>query len=260
METESSQQRRKFYAQFLKPHERRQSASWMFQVVARRKYFPELQKSSMQSFRETLNAETMTETRFLNLLDLMEYKAKLWVDNKTGRTMPPEACVYYMTANALDEKKAFFMHYENMSKQVREMAINSGSNRNDNKGDTISNVPSVISDYKSCLEKSPYREFVKLDVDTKDPKFLKELVSILKENNIEVEHTVETRGGYHVLIRCGKDLRQLYKLHNSVVKEFGKEDAWFTIEPPNTSPRLAVPGMYQSNFLPQLVDEIKFDG
>jgi hypothetical protein len=50
---------------------------------------------------------------------------------------------------------------------------------------------------------------------------------------------------------------QLYKLHTKVVKELGKEDAWFTKEPSSTSPRLAVPGMHDSIFLPQLVDEIK---
>ena len=236
--------KRNFYQQFLKQHEGRKQACWTFQMIARRKYYPELPRGNVQLLRELLRAETMTETRFLNLLDLLEYKAKLY--NMTGEGMPPKACVCYMSANALDEKKAYFMHYENMLQQVKDMAVN-GS---DEMG--VADVSSVMTDYKSCLEKSPFREYVKLDVDTKDYTFLKELMSVLKENDIDTEYTVETHGGYHVLIGCGTDLTHLYELQKKVVAEFGKKDAWFTIEPPKKSPRLAVPGMYQSNFLPEL--------
>jgi hypothetical protein len=39
--------------------------------------------------RDSLDAETMTETHFMNLLD-----AKIGLDNKIGNIMSPEACVY----------------------------------------------------------------------------------------------------------------------------------------------------------------------
>mmetsp|Transcript_24602 Transcript_24602/g.45923 ORF Transcript_24602/g.45923 Transcript_24602/m.45923 type:complete len:279 (-) Transcript_24602:1281-2117(-) len=235
-----------FYRKFLKRHEGRRHSSWMFNMMARRKYYAPLAQASIVLCRESLKAEGMTEQKFLNLLELLEYKASQWTDFKTGKRLPREACVCYMTANILDEKMAFFLHFEEMSRQVKDLGMGCDSL------DNSKAVSSVTRRYKSCLEKSSIRDYVKLDVDTKDPICLSQLSSTLHENGIEVAFTVETRGGAHVLIPCGQDLKHLYELEKRVTTELGKQGTWLTIEAPKLSPRLAVPGMYQSEFLPQL--------
>lgn len=236
------QHRCDFYDRFLRPHEGRPNTCWTIMMLARRKYWPGLRQREAVLCRDVLRAPHMTQRRFLQLLELVEFKARAWIDFETGEGVPRNACVCYISANALDEKKAYFAHFDDLCRTVKNMAMNHQE----------TTLPSVLSGYKNCLEKSSFRDYVKLDVDTKDPKLLAVLADVLASNHIQVEVDVETRGGCHLLVACGQDLKALYALCEKVLAELGQQDTWLTMEPPKLAAKLAVPGMGQSEFTPRL--------
>ena len=231
-----------FYNRFLHPREGCQDTSWTIMMLARRKYFPALRQRETVLCREVLRAKHMTQSRFLKVLELVEFKASAWIDYETGEGVPRRACVCYISANALNEKKAYFAHFEAMCRTVKNMSMNNHEMP----------LPSVLSGYKSCLEQNSFREYIKLDVDTKDPKYLTVLADVLVSQDIKIAFEVETRGGCHLLLACGPDMKALYKLHKKVRAEFGQQDAWLTIEPPKTPAKLVVPGTWQADFMPCL--------
>lgn len=230
--------RSQFYHTYLRPHEGRRHSARMIISIARRKYFPSLSQSQVIDSREILNEESMTEGKFMNLLKRIELKLTLAVDRKTFQPIPPEAWVIYMTANALDEKKAYFSHLEGMNQRVKEMCM-SGNN-----------APlRPISDYKSCLHNSTFREVIKLDVDTKEEQHLDQLKETLRSSSIKVSYALESRGGYHVLVPCKQQLKNLWLLGKELTKTLGVKDTWLTVETINGSPQLAIPGTTQGAWL-----------
>jgi hypothetical protein len=227
----------------------------MLNITARRKYDQTVTQPGQVLVREVLRAKDMTEDKFLQRLELLEFKASQWRDRKTGQPAPRKSWVYYMTANQLDEVDALFAFRKDLDERVTALAMASMKGNDPHKGSNHNKVfSSPESMYKTCLEKSPQRTYVKLDVDTKDPNHLVQIDETLKEAGVTVTYTIQTRGGYHVLFPCGKNLKKLKDLETKVLREHGKQAAWFTFETPSTSPRLAVPGTFQSEHVPTMVE------
>ena len=241
--------RRDFYKRMLKPREGEPDTYWIIMTQARRKYFPELTQSNACIGREVLHAENLTEDKFIAKLELVEFRAARARERKTNKSIPREAIVLYISANTCDGTKAFFVQFQEMTRQIQQMAQSSvKSNANGiPQGERAGSTTNMIGSYKTCLAKSSRKEYIKLDVDTKDKDAIAQLQSLLRDNSIMVRHAFETRGGYHVLIPCtGQDLRHLYDFSRSLGTELGKQNTWLTIENASGGPFLAIPGTYQS--------------
>ena len=105
----------------------------------------------------------------------------------------------------------------------------------------------MMSVYKSCLHKSPVDKFLKLDVDTKEEEKIVSLRGFLKESFIPIHMVIESRGGYHVVIRksvIGVKHKNLYDFCT-----FNK--SWISIE---KSPLVVIPGTYQGGFLAKFAE------
>jgi hypothetical protein len=253
-------ERREFYRKFLQTHQGESDTAWTINVLARRKYDPTFPYQNAVLAREIMRAEIMSEQEFLDKLDLVDFKARQWKDRKTGKGPPDRiAWVFYMSANPLDERKAYFATKYTLDQNVTDMAVgSSGSGRSNGGSSGFKSFSSIPSLYRSSLEKNPYRKYIKLDVDTKDPKHLLELKQVLHATGTDITLAVETRGGYHVLLPVGANLKQLYDLRNKIVQASSKSDAWLTVEPPGDSPRVVIPGTYQSDFTPSLMENHYF--
>ena len=226
-----------FYHTYLKRHEGQVNVAFMFIVMARKKYYPTMDKKGGAKLlgRRILRAEHLSEKTFLKALSLLRLEASIAVD-KNDRSIPPEACVYYVSANLLDERQAVYSHLQSLVDFTKRVALSSES-------ETSLTVPHISDDFMSCLAKSARRDYLKLDVDTKDTEKLDELRMLMNQHNIDVTYTVETRGGYHVLLAVGQNMAPLINLSKKVTSELGgAQYSWLTVESPSKNPLLAVPG------------------
>tara|TARA_R100001163_G_C5039260_1_gene177756 strand:- start:399 stop:1148 length:750 start_codon:yes stop_codon:yes gene_type:complete len=225
-----------FYNSYLKPYEGRLHHTFIIMPFARRKYYSELTMITFNRCRELLSCKDMNLKKFLDLIDKVNFVIKSSIDPKTGKKIPRKAWVFYITANPLNDRQALFMHQESINRAIKEMVLGS------------TNIPfKAISNYKTSLHKSPYREVVKLDIDTKDPKLIQSLKSLFIENNIKIRYAVESRAGYHVLVPCGQDMKNLYLFAKKIKEEAKGSDPWLTIEGVSQSPHVVIPGICQSD-------------
>ena len=243
---------KEFYGAYLHPYEGQANVAFMLMIMARKKYYPTMAiKGGMKLLgRRTLRADKMSEKSFLKALSLLRLEASIAVD-KNDKPIPPEACVYYVSANKLDEKQAVYSHLQNLVDYTKRVALSLPESETT----TLTTLPHISDDYMSCLAKSARRDYVKLDVDTKDPEKLDVLRTLMNEHSIRAKYTAETRGGYHVLLAVGQNLGPLFNLSKKVTSELGgAQYSWLTVESPSKNPLLAVPGTTQGGFLVRPAD------
>ncbi|KAL3906623.1 MAG: hypothetical protein SGARI_003922 [Bacillariaceae sp.] len=175
------EERKKFYDAVLRQHEGKEGMAWVISIICRKKYDPTLTTGSSSALaREILRARDMTKEKFLQRIDLAEFKAAQWRDAKTGEPAPRKAWVCYISANALDTTNAFFAYKKELDQHVTDIATAAVNGRDVNNGRNHAKpMEYPESLYRSCLEKSPRRDYFKLDVDTKDAKLLAELAKII---------------------------------------------------------------------------------
>jgi hypothetical protein len=236
---------REFYRQHIGKYQNQNYYSFIIVPIARRKYWS-LLSTSQENMGTKIFSSQKDEDRFVNELQLYEVKCGLYKDKK-DQIIPTEALAFYITANPMNEMKAFFAMQREVSEKLEIMlTFDKGQNKKE---------PNMISLYKKCLHKSDENFFNKLDVDTKDPEKIETLKIFLRDAMIRPELVIETRGGYHILLNKssikGVKNEKLYRFIEKANNNLGIEDKWIAIE---KNPLLIIPGTYQGGFLARIVN------
>lgn len=236
---------REFYRLHILPYKEIPYTNFIIIPIARRKYWTPL-ATSQENMSTKIFSPSDGEDRFVNELKRYEVRCGLYVDSK-GQMIPSEAMAFYLTVNTMNELKAYFLMQQEVSKKLEILLLSKGDRgeKNEDKGNKLGHISSI---FKSCLHKSDNKEFLKLDVDTKDADKIESLKTFLKEHSIEPHLVVETRGGYHVLLKksmIGKHHEKLFRY----VNETSEKGSWITIE---KNALVAIPGTFQGGFLVKL--------
>jgi hypothetical protein len=222
----------KFFKLFFK--DALEGYSVMLLPVARRKYWTPLSTSTINLSKQIISMNIPSE-RFVAYLRKYEVLDGLHKDKTTS--IPSEALAYYLTSNPLSEKRAFCLLQKEMIDRMQQMLL-SPTQSFDLRADKM---------YDSCLHRSADKTFMKLDVDTK----VVEQISVLKEffrvNEIKPFIVVESRGGYHILLKRS-ELGELHKAIHSFVE---KNNTWISVEKDGL---IIIPGTYQGGFPTRIVD------
>lgn len=237
---------REFYRQHIGKYQNQNYYSFIIIPIARRKYWS-LLSTSQENMGTKIFSSQKDEDRFVNELRLYEVKCGLYKDKK-DQIIPSEALAFYITANPMNEMKAFFAMQREVSEKLEIMLTTDKGQNSDKK------EPNMISLYKKCLHKCDENFYKKLDVDTKDPEKIESLKIFLRDAMIKPELVIETRGGYHVLLNKStthKNNEKLYRFIEKANSILGIEDKWIAIE---RNPLLIIPGTYQGGFLARIVN------
>lgn len=244
---------RRFYEECLKQYENERYLVFVIFIMTRRKYWKPLSKSQIKLDRKVFRCQTGDVEKFVRTLRKYEIVQGLYVDTN-DQPIPNEAIVTYMTCNPLDELNATFKLQQEIAEKMKIMVFSRKEE----------SLPPLNFDsiFKNCLHATPVKRFVKLDIDTKDPELLRELQAFLKslpDCQESIAYTVETKNGYHCMLRVGKNLGALYEYNRKIAqsKKNKNDDPWFSIE--KGSPQVAIPGTNQSGFVPRLVDFLNLE-
>ena len=155
--------------------------------------------------------------------------------------IPSDWMVVYVTAFPLDEEDAAD------ALVTKVLAVRQDQRRAQVNNKQYEGMTKLVSKVHTLLHQHPSRQhkWLKLDVDTKDPRHLVELYKALQ--GATIVQAVETRGGYHVILERGSWCRDLYAMASRVNKGVALQDQWITIEN-NPGPMVAVPGTSQGGF------------
>lgn len=185
---------------------------------------------------------------FVRQLERLEIltRAGYFKDQKSGQVFEAEWMVLYITVFPLDEDDACdsFVSLVMDRRKQRRQEINGKDPASFLGKPTIRGLDSLM---KTCLHKSPCSKdtrWMKLDVDTKDPVRIQKLQATIKADDLVI--SMETRGGFHVIVQKGKQTQELYSLANQESKGVPERERWLTIE--GKSPMMAIPGTLQGGF------------
>lgn len=263
---------REFCRAFLLPYRKPR----LLEYVARNKYAPttttttiaggekqqRLSKSSKILDRKILSFDDdRGEDNFIPELRKLEVLAAagMFTDRKSDAPIPIEWTVVYVTAYPLDEddaSDAFISHVVERRQEARRGSAKQ-QQRQQEKSLTTARAVAVaapvisrtIGLMQTFLHQSPCRQhrMLKLDVDTKEPSLLGNLYRSMADCVIEV--ALETRGGYHVIVKRGPSCQKLWKFAACInnVATMALADQWITIED-NNGPMIAIPGTNQGGF------------
>lgn len=252
---------REFFRQYILPYRDEDYLNFIIIPIARRKYWAPLSKSQMNMSTKVFSVQD-NEDRFVNELRRYEVKIGLYKDtlpvgqdpelpepNKANKLrvdkeqdIPNEAFAFYLTANPMNDLKAFFLMQNEVSNKLQLLLNTKTPNKQ--------KIGKISSIYKSCLHKSEHKVLLKLDVDTKDPDKIESLKNFLREHGIKPQLVIETRGGYHVLLNrssLGKNHEKLYRFIQSSLDE-----KWISIEGGNAL--VVIPGTWQGGFVTRIVN------
>jgi len=213
---------------FFDMHIKNSFGGFLILPLARRKYYLSLSDSQINISTKIV----YKESDLLNELQRYEVAIGLYKD-KNG-AIPNEAFGMYLSANPMDELEGFFSFQKDMLERIRQHINGNETNLN-----------RIMSIFKSHLHKTVLQRYLKLDIDTKEPKNIEILTDFFKQNGINPYLIIETRGGYHILLDnvCGS--------HHSILYKFAKEHPLFiTIE---KNGMIVIPGTYQGGFLTRIV-------
>jgi hypothetical protein len=196
-------------------------------LFARKKYCPEMVYTSD---RTQLKRFTANKQNLFNKIQQLECKVGTY--QLKDRVVPQEALVLYIQPNPRNVVKATWDSIDALTKILR----------NQSKG------YNPHQEVMSCIQRATgTKYFVDFDIDTKD-------VDLLLLNNIfydfNVYHkVVETRGGYHVLIRAKKASGAI----GYPVDWYKAVQNTFNIDK-NGDQLLPVPGTHQGGFEPKFIE------
>lgn len=203
-------------------------------LMARNKYvrdtadIPNIKSDKYQCRRFTSNKEALiTKIRQLEC-PLGAYQAK-------GVSVPQEALAAYICVNPRDQVKATSSALKRMADLMVERSI----------------THNVHQEAMSCIHKSPgMKHFVDFDFDYEEGVTLKDTIAkVAGFMNHDAISVIETRGGFHVLVRVVKIEKQFVKSwYNNMVKLPGVDIVGDNMIP--------IPGTYQGGFCPKLYTDI----
>lgn len=193
-------------------------------LFSRKKYCPD--NPACKADKTQLKRFTSTRERLYGKIAQLECKVGAYY-GANDLPVPQESLAVYITMNPRDLWKASF-------KSIGSLASLLESRGKENIGNPHQEVLNTIQTTKS------YTRFHVFDVDSKDPEIL-EKVKVITGGNHEL---IETRGGYHVLIR---------DIHVSSMSS----KMWY-VQMKSCSDVVGdcltpVPGTYQGGFTPRLI-------
>jgi len=121
----------------------------------------------------------------------------------------PDDFNYYVSINPRDTRKAYKMLKERFAEWDYD--------------DQKSHINRVDAEWVSCLQNKSCRsrkQYFMLDMDVKDPEGLSKIITVLPEE-VLIGY-VETRGGYHILVKPF-DIYTWSKKHSKMIKEYEVE-------------------------------------
>ena len=191
-------------------------------LFARKKYCQELIKSNHSNQLKRFTSDKRYLIKKLRSLELPFGNYTTKGDN----IAPQEALAAYILPNPRNVHQASFRSIEKLSKML------SIHNNNFN----------PITQVMSCIQKTKSRSVVvDFDFDDKDKNIIKECTMIVNEEALTV---VETRGGYHVLVKP-KLVTQNEKNWYKLIKDLGADESGDIMLP--------IPGCVQGDFVPRIV-------
>lgn len=182
---------RHFYQLHIQPFQASNNLSFILIPNARRKYWQPLSQSQIVMDTKLFSSKK-GEDEFVRLLRKYEVQEGLYIDS-SGATIPGLAMALYITLNPLDELRAYFSFQKEVGDRLQKMLFGTSE------GNNVS--CKFMSIYKSCLHTAPIKAFRKFDVDSKEPDKINSLKELFKELNITPHLVIETKNGYHVVIR-----------------------------------------------------------
>lgn len=192
-------------------------------LFARKKYCKQLVKSSDKS---QLKRFTSNKDMLFNKIKQLEVKQGAYT--LKGEIAPQESLVAYINPNPRNMKKATFLLMEKSLQLIK----------NDNKNYNIH------AEAMSAIQKSKSRSYVvDFDIDTKDID-LTPLLDIMSEECFDV---LETRGGYHVLVKpkMMKENNHSKLWHKDILDAFPVDQIGDNMIP--------IPGTFQGGFTPKFI-------
>jgi hypothetical protein len=191
-------------------------------LFARKKYMPGIQ--GIKSDKSQMKRFTAEKSRMLYKIQQLECPLGSYRHN--GQPIPNEALALYITPSPRDLKKANIQSLIELAQVVKHDSLNNPHQT----------VMSTIQQTRSR------KSFVTFDIDSKDPVIIDEL---MKANGIEDVSVIETRGGYHFMVRpekMPKDAGQWHKTFSEHADQHGDI-------------LCPVIGTYQGGFEPRFVQQ-----
>jgi len=174
-------------------------------LAARKKYAPTVKVRKGYFRREVISCAT--PAKYLRTLRLYEVAQGLYVDD-VDQPLPPESLSVYTSVNARDFRRSLKTLFDKCADYAFQPTQDF----------------SLVSAAKTAVQKSgcAIKSFVTLDLDV--PKEAPAVVAFLAERKIPVAFTVQTRGGFHLLIDLlvlsGEQKRVVYR---DVPKTFSRQ-------------------------------------
>jgi hypothetical protein len=203
--------------------------AYYLSLFARKKYCPDLIKSNDKT---QLKRFTATKENMLKKIKQLELPLGRWWLKDT--VAPQESLVLYILPNPRNMAKANRM----MGKKAWDLDRSKNYN--------------LIAEATSCVQKSKSRAcFVDFDIDDKDADLsLMDKIMPPHIHTMELYSVIQTRGGYHILVRPERVSKLCYTApknwHGEICKTFNVDQSGDQMIP--------VPGCVQGGFTPKMIN------
>ena len=263
---------RKFFQIHMAEFMRLKNTDYTFLVllIARRKYHPSMSTTDTNFPRKTMSCFCRSEEQilfkeeeFIRMLRNYEVAQDLYRDKRTDEILPTSSLALYVVADPLLDFEAWIKTQTEMQVRTQQM-IKTLQNPQPNSQILRFNVESI---FKDKLHASPSKLFRKLDIDTKDPEQIKILQTLFQANKIKPSLIIESKNGFHVILRVKydplgnkKEILSLENLAHQVLHKFitdeqrkikKGEDCWVSIE---KNGMIIIPGTLQGGFKTRIVE------
>ncbi len=196
-------------------------------------YISLLARSKYLSGDSVIKSDKQQLKRFTSRKDMMfdkirQLECAVGSYRQNGNAIPQEALALYITVNPRDLWKATYSSLVNFAKKIQ-----AGHN-------TINPQQEAMNEIQiSCSNKY----YIDVDVDIKDPQILGQIKGFINPSCLTV---LETRGGYHVLVKVS-EIDPSYKKswYNNIMNLAGIDQSGDNLIP--------VPGCTQGGFTPYFI-------
>lgn len=190
-------------------------------LFARKKYLPSMKSSDKSQLRRFLS----DKKRLFNKIEQMEVKMGAY--KIKGEPAPPESLVLYVNPNPRSLEKAAFDSIIQLTELLKR------------KNKHFNPQQEVMSAIQKSIGNKVYLDF---DIDEKDFD-LNQLDGVLNRSCLRI---VQTRGGYHVLVKLDEIDPQFKKTFYQNMMALGVDQSGDQLLP--------VPGCTQGGFMPRFID------
>ncbi len=190
-------------------------------LFARKKYLPSMKSSDKSQLRRFL----ADKKRLFNKIEQLEVKMGAY--KIKGEPAPPESLVFYINPNPRNLEKASFDSIIQLTELLKR------KNKNFN----------PYQEVMSTIQKSAgHKVYLDFDIDEKDFD-LNRLDGVLNRSCLRI---VQTRGGYHVLVKLDEIDPPFKKTFYQNMMALGVDQSGDQLLP--------VPGCTQGGFMPRFID------